>query len=103
MPTFRKKPVEVEAHQWFLNGDHPEDGPDKCKEGALVRYFRHPHVAGLSVCQECHRTMHDHGWIDTLEGGHRVCPGDFIITGVRGENYPCKPDIFKATYDPVEA
>jgi len=43
--------------------------------------------------------MHNHGWIDTLEGGHIVCPGDWIITGVKGENYPCKPDIFEATYD----
>ena len=45
--------------------------------------------------------MHVHGWIDTKEGGHIVCPGDWIITGVAGENYPCKPDIFAATYDPV--
>lgn len=41
-------------------------------------------------------------WIDTLEG-HIVCPGDWIITGVKGERYPCKPDIFKMTYEPVEA
>lgn len=46
--------------------------------------------------------MHNHGWIDTLEGGHIVCPGDWIITGVKGENYPCKPDIFEMTYEPVE-
>jgi hypothetical protein len=43
----------------------------------------------------------DHGWIDTLEGSHIVCPGDWIITGVQGEHYPCKPDIFEATYDPA--
>jgi hypothetical protein len=30
-----------------------------------------------------------------------VCPGDFVITGVRGEHYPCKPDVFAATYEPV--
>jgi hypothetical protein len=47
--------------------------------------------------------MHDHGWIDTLEGGHNVCPGDWIITGVKGEHYPCKPDIFAATYEPAIA
>jgi hypothetical protein len=46
--------------------------------------------------------MHDHGWIDTLEGGHIVCPGDYIITGVNGEHYPCKPDIFWRTYELVE-
>jgi len=45
--------------------------------------------------------MHDHGWIDTLEGGHIVCPGDWIIKGVHGEFYPCKPDIFLETYEKV--
>ncbi len=43
--------------------------------------------------------MHDHGWIDTLEFGHVVCPGDWIITGVKNERYPCKPDIFEETYE----
>ena len=46
--------------------------------------------------------MHDHGWVDTLEGGHIVCPGDWVITGVAGEHYLCKPDIFEATYELVE-
>lgn len=46
--------------------------------------------------------MHNHGWIDTMEGGHIVCPGDWIITGVKGENYPCKPDIFETTYERAE-
>lgn len=46
--------------------------------------------------------MHNHGWIDTLEGGHVVCPGDWIIRGIKGENYPCKPDIFAETYELVE-
>lgn len=45
--------------------------------------------------------MHTHGWIDTKEGGHIVCPGDFIITGIAGERYPCKPAIFAATYEAV--
>lgn len=47
--------------------------------------------------------MHDHGWIETLEGGHNVCPGDWIITGVQGERYPCKDEIFRQTYEPAEA
>lgn len=47
--------------------------------------------------------MHEHGWIDTLEGGHIVCPGDWIITGVNGERYPCKPDIFAKTYEDASA
>lgn len=42
------------------------------------------------------------GVIDTLEGPHIVSPGDWIITGVKGEKYPCKPDIFEATYESAE-
>jgi hypothetical protein len=110
---YRKKPVVIEASQWFKNGDHPHDyvgmeAPDgnggvyQRIEGLLVRFFRHPEVSGTKECQHCKNTMHNHGWIDTLEGGHIVCPGDFIITGVKGENYPCKPDIFEATYEIVE-
>lgn len=40
--------------------------------------------------------------IPTLEGPLRAAPGDWIITGLRGEQYPCKPDIFEKTYEPVE-
>lgn len=40
--------------------------------------------------------------IKTLEGWHVVSPGDYIITGVKGERYPCKPDIFLKTYEPAE-
>jgi hypothetical protein len=42
-------------------------------------------------------------FIDTLEGRMEARPGDYIITGVRGEQYPCKPDIFLATYEDAEA
>ena len=82
---FRKKPVVVEAHQWFKNGDHPDDGSGT-KEGRLIRYFRRPDVDGRSRCSECQGRFQNHGWIDTLEDGHRVCPGDWIITGIRGEH-----------------
>jgi hypothetical protein len=119
---YRKKPVVVEATQWFKNGDHPQDyskthvGIEGSKtrkflpmermlrewEGDVVRYFRRPDVDGGRPCEKCGQTMHVHGWIDTLEGGHIVCPGDWIITGVKGEHYPCKPDIFAATYEPIE-
>ncbi len=40
--------------------------------------------------------------IPTLEGDHHAAPGDFIIRGIKGEFYPCKPDIFAATYEPAE-
>ena len=53
-------------------------------------------------CKHCNKIMKNHGWIDTLEGGHIVCPGDFIIKGVEGELYPCKPVIFEKTYELVE-
>jgi len=111
MAKFRKKPVVIDATQWFENGDHPQDdcywtavndkSPDRfSSEGKIVRYFRRPDVPGDSLCSECGQRFHVHGWIDTLEDGHRVCPGDWIITGVKGERYPCKPDIFAATYEP---
>jgi hypothetical protein len=104
---FLSKVVEIEATQWFHNSDHPQDD---CKivtsgkeiflsEGKIVRYFRCPDVSGDSLCKHCNRIMHIHGWIDTLEGGHIVCPGDWIITGLKGEHYPCKPDIFKMKYE----
>ena len=110
MSKFRKRPVVIEAARWFKNGDHPED---KCEmlefngfrflsEGKVVRYFRNANVSAERQCSHCHLTMHVHGWIDTLEGGHIVCPGDWIIKGVKCEFYPCKPDIFETTYEPEE-
>lgn len=100
---YRKKPVVIEATRWRQNGDHPDDGPAHM-EGQVVRYFRRPEpeYASETVHDACGYTWHRHGWIDTLEGGHTVCPGDFVITGVQGERYSCKPDIFEATYEPVE-
>jgi hypothetical protein len=102
MAKYRKKPVVIEAHRWYVNGDHPEDGDPK-REGRIVRYFRRPEpeYAGQTL-HSCGVRWHEHGWIDTLEGGHTVCPGDWIIKGIKGEFYPCKPDIFEATYEPVD-
>jgi hypothetical protein len=110
---FRKKPVVIDATQWHKNGDHPQDntrtitpvpgdGAPFQSEGSVVRYFRHPDVPGNKPCEQCGRLHFVHGWVDTLEQGHRVCPGDWIITGVRGEMYPCKPDIFHMTYELAE-
>ena len=111
MSRFRKKPVVIEATQWWKNGDHPDDDCDTFHEadgtpfqgeGKVVRYFRRPDVPGSQICEQCKTTMDEHGWIDTLEGGHTVCPSDWVITGIAGERYPCKDSIFKATYDPVD-
>lgn len=89
MAKFQKKPVIVEATQWFKNGDHPEV------------HFTTLEPFDPRACDICDKPMGEHGFIDTLEGGHIVCPGDWIITGVAGEYYPCKPDIFEQTYEPV--
>jgi len=110
MTKYRKKPVEIDATQWWANGDHPEDNPTRDGttpngqwwEGFVVGYYRDPYDLGERACEACGCTMHEHGWIDTAEGGHVVCPGDFVITGVKGERYPCKPDVFHQTYDRVD-
>jgi len=111
MAKFRKKPIVIEATQWFKNGDHPEDNCETFRdnnnqpfqgEGHVVRYYRRPELDGQNLCKHCGILMYYHGWIDTLEAGHNVCPGDWIITGIRGELYPCKSDIFKATYEEVQ-
>ena len=108
MAKCRKKPVVIEAEQWFGviydrdagHGIEPEDFPIYHLN---VGYYRRPEekFSGENLCPHCENPLHIHGWIDTLEGGHVVCPGDWIITGVKGEQYPCKPDIFEATYEPV--
>ena len=82
---YRKKPVVVEAVQWFKLGDHPE---------VLWAPINYPDIPDFIVGV--------HGGIKTLEGWHMVTPGDYIITGVKGEHDPCKPDIFEMTYEPVE-
>lgn len=81
---FRKRPVVVEAEQWF---------PSKPVEG-VIEEAREGERNG--------RTYIFPAWIGTLENWHGVEPGDWIITGVKGERYPCKDDIFRATYEPVE-
>jgi hypothetical protein len=64
----------------------------------VVRYFRHPDIPGDQPCEQCGRVMHDHGWIDAGAEGLTVCPGDWVLTDVEGRHYPCKPDVFAATY-----
>ena len=87
---FRKKPVVIEATQWFKDGDHPAVA--RFPFGwAIAKAEGYPDYAPADL-----------GIIQTLEGHHQVTPGDWIITGVKGEHYPCKPDIFEATYEKVE-
>ena len=78
MEKFRKKPIVIEAVQWH-------------------GFEKGPHDLGIVLFQS-----NGKGRIETLEGGHQVTPGDWIIIGIKGERYPCKPDIFEATYEPVK-
>jgi hypothetical protein len=93
MPKFRKMPVVIEAEQFW-----PEIGP--WPDGVEDR--RLPVVDIHWRCGACGESAYHHGWVQTLEGELIACRGDWIITGVKGERYPCKPDIFEQTYDPVE-
>ena len=111
MSKYIKKPIAVEAYPWYSNGDHPDDKSEILEheeskvsylsEGKVVRRFRRPGTPDAKRCDKCGMIMGTHGWIETLEGGHIVCPGDWIITGVQNENYPIKPDIFAKTYGPA--
>lgn len=87
MPLFRKKPVVISAEQF----------DSKTRLYALPEGMKlWPDERGDSP-----RDM-SWGYIDTLEGRMHVQHGDWIITGVKGEKYPCKPDIFAATYEAVD-
>lgn len=80
MPMFRKKPVVIEACYFDMN--------DYDKALDIVKW------AGGSINEQ--------GFIiSTLEGDLQAIHGDWIIKGIKGEFYPCKPDIFEATYEPV--
>lgn len=85
----RKKPVIIEAVQWNKMGDHP----------AVLEVEKGPYISIPETCSKCGKPMKEHGFIDTLEDGHIVCPTDWIMTGVKGENYPIKDDIFRETYE----
>lgn len=82
MAKFRKKPVVIDAVQWMgetydVDGFMPPEKYNVSDSGARL-------------------------FIDTLEGQMQADILDWIIKGVKGEFYPCKPDIFKLTYEPVE-
>ena len=91
MPKFRKKPIIIEAIKYLGNGD--------VRGGEVPEWMWNAFENG---------TMQATNGIDplvikTLEGDATVSPGDYIIQGVQGELYPCKPEIFAATYDDISA
>lgn len=81
MPLFRKKPVVIEAVQW--TGDNFDE------------------VVAFTSARAWRRVPGHDLKIDTLEGVMTADIEDWIIKGVKGEVYPCKPDIFEATYEAV--
>ena len=84
---YRKRPVVIDAIQWKPTSD--DDG-NIAEVLAFIGQKRDPHAIRYASVV-----------IDTLEGQMVALPGDWIIRGVQGEHYPCKPDIFEATYEPV--
>lgn len=92
MAKYRKKPVIVDAmlcadiidamdHSWL----------------ALPKWVKDAYDEGVIRV-----VTHDYFLVRTLEGSHTASRSDMLIKGVQGELYPCKPDIFKETYDLVE-
>ena len=85
---YRKKPVVIEAMQWPAEGMY----------GGIIPIRDWVRANG----GQC-RTDFAGFFIVTLEGDMTVMPGDYVIKGVAGEFYPCKPEIFAATYEAVES
>lgn len=91
MPKFRKKPVVIEAVQFIAT----REGADNIRTFAGDKvhcYEDSDYTDNSSLGFKC--------TIKTLEGEMEARSGDWIIKGVKGEFYPCKPDIFEATYEP---
>ena len=88
MTFYRKKPVVIEAMQWDGTWENMDTINARWPEMRTTHLSAHPPS----------RTVREWG-IGTLEGYHKVSVGDYIIKGVKGEFYPCKPDIFELTYE----
>jgi hypothetical protein len=109
MPKFRKKPVEIEARQVPVYGKFGQ-APDEIEQYLTESIGLAEWCGGISHMMladdeispaEGIDVIGPHIVITTLEGPHAALPGDWIIQGVQGEFYPCKPDIFDATYEAV--
>ena len=87
MGIYRKKPVQIQAFQFYMNLDY--------SNGTVPHWFYKNVNDGIVIDNG------DHLIIKTLEGDHRANVGDYIIRGVKGELYPCKSDIFEMTYERV--
>lgn len=97
MAKFRKKPVEIEAMQWLGGAALATPIINWILNGAGTARYYAPGEWDDGESQS------EYIVIDTLEGSMLASPGDWVIRGVQGEFYPCKPGIFEATYEPVAA
>lgn len=89
---FRKRPVVVEADQFKTGEPVPK--------GVEFRWYSEHHES--AIYSDSSPLAPYTVVVRTLEGDMQVSEGDWIITGVDGERYPCKPDIFEKTYEKVE-
>lgn len=100
MAKYRKKPVVIEAEAYKPG---MEDGYRCLAYGERDESECTFNCGnGKDYKDECKKERRAVPYIRTLEGKHYISEGDYIITGIKGERYPCKPDIFHATYELVE-
>lgn len=92
---YRKKPLVVEAMFWDGTRDRHKEIVKWCGKVGIIMMNLSCYLSSSSATK--------HLQIKTLEGVMLACPGDWIIKGIAGEFYPCKNDIFIATYETVEA
>ena len=95
MALYRKLPITIEAEEFLGFDEHIQEG------GILSQADIKRESLAIVHCPKCDQPFSRHGRVPTLEGEHIACPGDYIIKGINGEFYPCKPDIFKKTYEEV--
>jgi hypothetical protein len=92
---FRKKPVEVEAITFDEFVEHGRQHATSTGSDGAPWHFKYKGHPITHETNDCYA-------IPTLEGTMLFMRGEMLITGVKGEIYPCKPDIFAATYDRVD-
>lgn len=103
MAKFRKKPVEIEAIQFVeVSRTRREHGTSVEYNDSEIATFMNQILRVGSAPEEGNPAGRTYLEIPTLEGVMQANVGDWIIKGVNGEFYPCKPDIFAKTYDAIE-
>lgn len=99
--TYRKKPVEIEAVQFAGGASAATPLIDWMLGNGATASWHEAYELVVDAATGLAKQVPEGIRISTLEGDMLATVGDWIIRGVQGEFYPCKPDIFEATYDPV--